>query len=177
MNKTVFFQTRLTLSHSVLMLLFVCQLPFSCTSHTKNKQRENAELRFIEWIAVADSNMAAWNVDYSGIPDDSLVNEVQQWERYCSRIIEATDSAAQIIAPYDSILSKSAMGVHAFAADALFYARMFLYEGEGWGVEKCSVWGGHTSMALQDVHDEITREMSKHPRKHFSSKGDYDWHQ
>ena len=130
------------------LILFV-----SCSS----PQERNARKQFAELIHLADSchNELGRYWEYDGLSESELKQRTEERVATVALIDKYALIASEIIAPYDSLLSKDSGICHAFANDAVYYAKKYL-EGEGSGfLDKFEVRVSHSWDALQDVENGL----------------------
>ena len=130
------------------LILFV-----SCSSPQERKARK----QFAELIHLADSchNELGLYWKHDGVSESELKQRTEERVATVALIDKYALMASEVIAPYDSLLSKDANICHSFANDAVFYANKYL-EGEGDGyLDKFEVWVSHSWTALQDVIDGL----------------------
>ena len=133
-------------------LLFIAILLSSCTS----PQERQAHQLFNGYIATIDSCYNALG-DYwkqEELNELEMRQQTEEWLPLVSMIEEKAKKASEVIAPYDSLLSATAINCHETASDAVFYANHFL-QGEGSAYfDKLRTWLGHFGVSLQDLHNE-----------------------
>lgn len=130
------------------LILFI-----SCSS----PQERNARKQFVELIHLADSCHKELGLywKHDEVSEYELKQRTEERVATVALIDKYALMASEVIAPYDSLLSKDANICHSFANDAVFYANKYL-EGEGDGyLDKFEVWVSHSWTALQDVKDGL----------------------